>query len=402
MMKINNITRLLFIIFCMNNIVYSSSQTFKLDYTEVGSYLNRPIIDLSTTRIDFSNIHRDMATIEFSHHYQLNDSEKNLCLIRFTPIYEDDHLGDTIKICEQYAVTPTEYENIFFSSFDPTVATNKANNATSANSDFYSSFLSASPAVGIITDVVHIRRWAGTLPALSASLMNRFIFKDQTPSSMPKEIVRKWYTSLDMQKRLQKINAVAGSFDGEIKSKKQRLSNALIASTQSSVEKIEQAELVSYITISDTYMKEGLKCINCGAKGGFACSEQNALNYFIGNSGILGLVNKKIKNEQTLINKKIKGIVMHMHSTKHPCYTCGLNIYSELNSAGALEVLRNYPPSIMVPGLKLFSLVSYRLPAGDLPDSSSITLEPVLQISDPKNRLGLSRINGVVNFISEY
>lgn len=102
------------------------------------------------------------------------------------------------------------------------------------------------------------------------------------------------------------------------------------------------------------------------------------------------------------INKKIKGILMHMHSTKHPCYTCGLNIYSELNSSGALEVLKNYQPNTMLPDLKLFCLVSYRLPAGDLPDSSSITLEPTLQTSDPRNRFGLTRINGIVNFSSDY
>lgn len=299
MMKIKIITRLLFILLCISNVAYSSSQTFKLDYTEVGSYLNKPVVDLSTTQVDISDVHRDMSTIEFSHHYQLGDknSEKNLCLVRFTPIYEDDQPGSTIKIFEQDILTNKEYESIFFSSFDPTVATNRTNNTISANPDYYSSFLDASPTMGVITDVVHIRRWARTLPSLRISLTNRFIFKDQTPSSTPKEIIKRWYKLLDMDKRLNKIDPIVGNFGTEIENKRQQLSAALLTSLQSPIKKIEQAELVSYITVSDTYMKEGLKCINCGAKGGFACSEQNALHYFAGNGGILGLVNQKIQDE---------------------------------------------------------------------------------------------------------
>ncbi|MDP3935450.1 MAG: hypothetical protein Q8Q56_00430, partial [Alphaproteobacteria bacterium] len=73
-----------------------------LDYRDIGAYIRTPVIAFAAgdAPVNFIDIHREMAILEFASHARLNskDKTKNLSLLRITPVYVDDTKGGTYKI----------------------------------------------------------------------------------------------------------------------------------------------------------------------------------------------------------------------------------------------------------------------------------------------------------------
>ncbi len=136
-----------------------------------------------------------------------------------------------------------------------------------------------------------------------------------------------------------------------------------------------------------------------------ACSEQNAFNYLKGISAKpLSIKYLKHFTDGATANpqRTLKSIVMHMHTTKHPCHMCGFSACIEFleNTPEYLtlkdELLQN---GIISPDFRIVVLCSYRYTyelkdRSELPNVPAITYVDHLEFDNPANvsRIGLFKL----------
>ncbi|MDP3935786.1 MAG: hypothetical protein Q8Q56_02205, partial [Alphaproteobacteria bacterium] len=126
--------------------------------------------------------------------------------------------------------------------------------------------------------------------------------------------------------------------------------------------------------------------------GSLCCSEQHSLLF----------LRDALKEAITSCEGSplMKALVIHVHTTKHPCRICGLNLYRELqllNADNAFFLPDGFDQGRLVEGFRILMLLTYRESYDDLPDSSTVfsaagrfsdLLTPFLQ-ADHVDRIGI-------------
>ena len=358
-----------------------------LDYQDIARYTKSLQINFSGKHVDFSDIHSDMACIEALHHNFLPNSEKdskNLCLIRFTPVYQiingsdiNYEKGQALK--EIKVVHSTQREAVFFSSFDP--SSDLKGKTPTDDGNFYYCNSKVEDDHG--NCFCNMYRWAGSLHLLKAELEK----KSST------QLNALWCHELKMSDKINSLNAAVSS-----------LNQSIVAHPGATQSPLNGFSLARYLTRITETLHVGCKEMSTDILN-LACSEQNAFSYLKGTS----LVPLKIKYLEQFSdtvginkNKLLKTIVIHLHTTKHPCHMCGFSACIEfLETTPEYLALKNtlIQTGKISTDFRIVVLCSYRYAyslrdGGELPNKPAIVSADQFAFDDADNlyRIGLCKL----------